>query len=283
MFADGLRNTVGLAFDGNGEPARSQPVGTPVAAPHPSRNTLRRINARPQAWWQAPEVACADSAASGRAGELWGVENGADKLKRSDLGGDIHNENPAEELNRFGPAGANLTAVGAAAPGSSGGTRHWGYPWCWSEYALPAGVGRGRGAVWAWPGAGVESGPFFEEGAGLEGGDTRCRERTEPCAVAMQARGAARAPLALSPPPTLEHLLTQRPSPCSLGALRSSRHCVSSQPKRQCQHLVAFSPRRRQRLLRRVWRGGRGVPCRAGGPRLRRVPRLVESGRAHWP
>jgi glucose/arabinose dehydrogenase len=44
VFADGLRNEVGLAFD--------------------------------------------------RHGVLWGVENGADKLEREDLGGDIHNENP---------------------------------------------------------------------------------------------------------------------------------------------------------------------------------------------
>jgi glucose/arabinose dehydrogenase len=44
LFADGLRNEVGLAFD--------------------------------------------------RHGVLWGVENGADRLEREDLGGDIHNENP---------------------------------------------------------------------------------------------------------------------------------------------------------------------------------------------
>ena len=44
LFADGLRNEVGLAFD--------------------------------------------------RHGVLWGVENGADNLQRSDLGGDITNENP---------------------------------------------------------------------------------------------------------------------------------------------------------------------------------------------
>ena len=50
VYADGLRNEVGLAFD--------------------------RFNV------------------------LWGVENGADKLFRSDLGGDIHNNNPSEELNR---------------------------------------------------------------------------------------------------------------------------------------------------------------------------------------
>jgi glucose/arabinose dehydrogenase len=51
IFADGLRNEVGLAFD--------------------------------------------------KFDVLWGVENSADRLRRNDLGGDIHNENPAEELNRF--------------------------------------------------------------------------------------------------------------------------------------------------------------------------------------
>lgn len=44
VFADGLRNEVGLAFDSFGD--------------------------------------------------LWGVENGADNLMRTDLGGDIHNDNP---------------------------------------------------------------------------------------------------------------------------------------------------------------------------------------------
>lgn len=51
VFADGLRNEVGITFDAGGV--------------------------------------------------LWGVENSADMLVRSDLGGDIHNQNPAEELNRF--------------------------------------------------------------------------------------------------------------------------------------------------------------------------------------
>jgi glucose/arabinose dehydrogenase len=70
VFADGLRNEVGLAFD--------------------------------------------------KFGILWGVENSADNLIRSDLGGDIHNDNPAEELNRFDVAG-----------------RHYGYPYCWTEFKLP--------------------------------------------------------------------------------------------------------------------------------------------------
>lgn len=36
-------------------------------------------------------------------GVLWGVENGMDNLNRQPWG-DIHNENPSEELNRFGNA-----------------------------------------------------------------------------------------------------------------------------------------------------------------------------------
>lgn len=84
LFADGLRNEVGLRFDDQGR--------------------------------------------------LWGVENGLDNLVREDLGGDIHNDNPAEELNLFAEAG-----------------RAYGYPYCWSEFLLPEGVGEGPGAQWAHP------------------------------------------------------------------------------------------------------------------------------------
>jgi len=84
VFADGLRNEVGLAFDADGV--------------------------------------------------LWGVENGIDNLARVDLGGDLHNTNPAEEVNRF------------AVPGA-----FYGYPFCWSEYALPVEVGEGPGAQWVHP------------------------------------------------------------------------------------------------------------------------------------
>ncbi|KAL3701329.1 hypothetical protein R1sor_019351 [Riccia sorocarpa] len=85
VFADGLRNEVGLAFDSRGR--------------------------------------------------LWGVENGADELERSDLGGDIHDDNPAEEMNLF--------------DGTTG--TFYGYPYCWTEYNLPSRVGHGRGTQWAWP------------------------------------------------------------------------------------------------------------------------------------
>jgi len=114
VFADGLRNEVGLAFD---------PTGV-----------------------------------------LWGVENGADRLVRGDLGGDIHNENPAEELNRFPEAKAG---------------RHWGYPFCWTEFALGA-LGRGAGSVWAWP-------TTKDDGTH---DDSWCRAETEPSMMAMQAHSA---------------------------------------------------------------------------------------------
>ncbi len=79
VFADGLRNEVGLRFD--------------------------------------------------HQGRLWGVENGRDNLSRSDLGGDIHTDNPAEELNLFAEAG-----------------KFYGYPYCFTEFLLPSGVG--MGSVW---------------------------------------------------------------------------------------------------------------------------------------
>ncbi|SEU38073.1 Glucose/arabinose dehydrogenase, beta-propeller fold [Stigmatella erecta] len=85
VFADGLRNEVGLRFDSQGR--------------------------------------------------LWGVENGRDNLNRADLGGDIHIDNPAEELNLFAEAG-----------------RFYGYPYCFSEFLLPSGVGMGPKTQWADPG-----------------------------------------------------------------------------------------------------------------------------------
>lgn len=116
VFADGLRNEVGLAFD--------------------------------------------------RHGVLWGVENGADNLDRPDLGVDIHQNNPAEELNRFPEENAGLP---------------YGYPYCWTEYFLPANVthGRGRGSVWAWPGS-------FD----MNYTDAQCQTDFVPPKLAMQAHSA---------------------------------------------------------------------------------------------
>lgn len=84
LFADGLRNEVGLVFDTRGR--------------------------------------------------LWGIENGLDELNRADLGGDIHTDNPGEELNLFEEPGL-----------------FYGYPYCWSEYSLPDGVGRGPNTQWLHP------------------------------------------------------------------------------------------------------------------------------------
>lgn len=82
VFADGLRNEVGLAFDLDGV--------------------------------------------------LWGVQNSADNLNRADLGGDIHNTNPAEELTKYDkPVGT-----------------HYGYPYCWTVDQLQ---GREKGEQLAWP------------------------------------------------------------------------------------------------------------------------------------
>ena len=118
VFADGLRNEVGLAFD--------------------------------------------------RHGVLWGVENSADNLYRSDLGGDIHNDNPAEELNRFPEALAG---------------QHWGYPYCWTQYSESSSAnwqGQPRGTAWAWP-------SFMSDGTHT---DAWCRAQTQPAALAMQAHSA---------------------------------------------------------------------------------------------
>jgi glucose/arabinose dehydrogenase len=82
VFADGLRNEVGLAWDLNGV--------------------------------------------------LHGVENGADALNRPDIGGDVHNGNPAEEMNRFDQT------VGT----------HYGYPYCFSTHNL---TGQPAGTQYAWP------------------------------------------------------------------------------------------------------------------------------------
>jgi glucose/arabinose dehydrogenase len=126
VFADGLRNEVGLAFNSFGV--------------------------------------------------LWGVENGADNLYRNDLGGDVHNDNPAEELNRFLEEDAG---------------KHYGYPYCWSEYCLSpsvSGMGiKGAGTIWAWPDFlnTMVTGPN-----GTVITDEWCRMNTIPSIVAMPSHSA---------------------------------------------------------------------------------------------
>jgi len=67
---------------------------------------------------------------------LWGVENGIDDLYRADLGGDIHNNNPSEEVNLFDKD----------TPG-----KFYGYPYCWTQYNLTENHGNPTGTQWAYP------------------------------------------------------------------------------------------------------------------------------------
>lgn len=71
---------------------------------------------------------------------LWGVENGVDNVQRVDMG-DVHNDNPSEEVNIFDKPGA-----------------FYGYPYCWSEYNLKGSrlgpnvrPGHTRGTQWLHP------------------------------------------------------------------------------------------------------------------------------------
>jgi glucose/arabinose dehydrogenase len=119
-------------------------------------------------------------------GTLWGVENGPDNLFRSDLGGSIHQDNPAEELNRL-----------------DGSNRHYGYPYCWTEYSLPAGLG--RGTAWAWPSSDLGSVTYT---------DSECRNtsRFQPPEVSMQGHSA---PLGIA---FYKHVPeSERPAGCAGG------------------------------------------------------------------
>jgi hypothetical protein len=71
----------------------------------------------------------------------------------------------AEELNRF-----RESDVG----------RHYGYPYCWTEYFLPEPFGNGIGTVWAWP-------DFMND---QNFTDAQCRSDFLPPIVSMQAHSA---------------------------------------------------------------------------------------------
>lgn len=126
VFADGLRNEVGLTFDAFGV--------------------------------------------------LWGVENGADNLYREDLGGDIHKDNPGEELNQFLEENKD---------------RHYGYPYCFTEFTLPSKFERGRGAQWAhnaFEGKIIEGTNSSFDGQQVT--DDFCTEEMVPAQLSMQAHSA---------------------------------------------------------------------------------------------
>jgi len=84
IFADGLRNEVGLRFDSSNR--------------------------------------------------LWGVENGMDNLNRGDIGGDVHDDNPSEELNMFPSPGL-----------------FYGYPFCWTQFKLRQNFSNPIGTQWGLP------------------------------------------------------------------------------------------------------------------------------------
>jgi glucose/arabinose dehydrogenase len=62
---------------------------------------------------------------------MWGVENGRDNAFDPDFGGDIHDDNPGEEINLIDGQGASF----------------YGYPFCYSEFKVHG--GQGAGVQWA--------------------------------------------------------------------------------------------------------------------------------------
>jgi len=63
---------------------------------------------------------------------LWGVENGRDDLTDPAHGGNVHDDNPGEEINFI----------------DGQGQKFYGYPNCYSEFKMPMG-GKGPGTQWA--------------------------------------------------------------------------------------------------------------------------------------
>lgn len=99
-------------------------------------------------------------------GRLWGVENGRDNLTRDDFSPtDIHEDNPAEELNLFSEPGL-----------------FYGYPYCWSEYLLPGDEGMGPGTQWA--------DPFFVDDGTHDDAWCQNPDNVVPPALAMQGHSA---------------------------------------------------------------------------------------------
>ena len=57
--------------------------------------------------------------------------------------------------------------------------KHWGYPYCWTEFLLPEETGGGQGTVWAWP-------SFLSQGVT----DEQCRNDFVAPVLSMQAHSA---------------------------------------------------------------------------------------------
>ena len=99
---------------------------------------------------------------------VWGVMNGDDELNRTDLGGyAIHNDNPAERLDRLTEAAMN-------------GGGWYGYPQCWAVDKLS---NHTRGELFVWSGDGTDW--------RLKGyTDEWCRQHAIPPTVPLQAHTA---------------------------------------------------------------------------------------------
>jgi glucose/arabinose dehydrogenase len=101
---------------------------------------------------------------------LWGADNGPSNLTRYDLGGNLSADNPADRLFQF------LDPIG----------KHYGYPYCFTEYLFPDGYGSGRGTSWAWP-------LFFDgktNNVSKTVSDEECRTNYVQASIAMQGHVA---------------------------------------------------------------------------------------------
>ena len=139
---DGGHVTRTLAFDSRGRLYVSvgSAANVDVPASFQTRAQIRRFAIPASMPSAGIDYATGEVVASGMRNEvgvyvdardrLWGVENGRDGLAD---GGDIHNDNPAEEVNLVDGAG----------------TTYYGYPSCYSEFKRPA--GSGPGTQWADP------------------------------------------------------------------------------------------------------------------------------------
>jgi glucose/arabinose dehydrogenase len=140
---DGGHVTRTLVFDSRGRlyvsvgSATNVDVGADLAA---TRAQIRRFAIPDAVPSGGMDYAAGEVVASGMRNEvglymdatdrIWSVENGRDLLTK---GGDVHNTNPAEEVNLIDSRGAAF----------------FGYPLCFSEFDLPG--GKGPGAQWADP------------------------------------------------------------------------------------------------------------------------------------
>ncbi|GAB0495388.1 hypothetical protein MMPV_006688 [Pyropia vietnamensis] len=79
-------------------------------------------------------------------GVVVGVDNGVDNLVDPAVGGDVHEDNPCEEVNVLPPPPSPPSLNVSRSPPPS-----YGYPVCWSEWRLPESSTAGVGSQHVWP------------------------------------------------------------------------------------------------------------------------------------